>query len=149
MDNKTSSKVYKAVFLDWDQTLGDWAGAETQALKDLYEQHHLGEWFGSFEEYDAAYAVHNRALWEAYELQTVTRDFLHRDRFLHPILQALGMTQAPKALIDLADKMGDEFLTLTNRYFSLLPGAEETVKYLAAKYPLTILSNGFSEVCWC
>ena len=42
--------------------------------------------------------------------------------------------------------MGDEFLRLTNKYFSVLPGAAEVVRELAKKYPLTIISNGFKEV---
>lgn len=35
---------------------------------------------------------------------------------------------------------------MTNKYFCLLPDAEKVVKYLASKYPLTIISNGFKEV---
>ena len=42
--------------------------------------------------------------------------------------------------------MGAEFLLLTNKNFCLLPDAERVVKYLASKYPLTIISNGFKEV---
>lgn len=42
--------------------------------------------------------------------------------------------------------MGEEFLQLTNHYFSVLPGAAEVVRELAKRYPLTIVSNGFREV---
>ena len=35
---------------------------------------------------------------------------------------------------------------MTTARFSLLPGAEELVRYLAAKYPLTVVTNGFVEV---
>ena len=47
---------------------------------------------------------------------------------------------------ELAHEMGDVFLQLTNRYFSVLPDAARVVRLLAAKYPLTIISNGFKEV---
>ena len=47
---------------------------------------------------------------------------------------------------DLAREMGAAFLRLTNHYFCLLPDAASVVKYLAARYPLTIISNGFKEV---
>ena len=43
-------------------------------------------------------------------------------------------------------KMSDDFLSLTTAHFSLLPGAEDLVRYLAEKYPLTIVTNGFVEV---
>ena len=42
--------------------------------------------------------------------------------------------------------MGDVFLQLTNKYFSVLPDAAEVVRELAKRYPLTIISNGFKEV---
>jgi putative hydrolase of the HAD superfamily len=35
---------------------------------------------------------------------------------------------------------------MTTARFSLLPGAEELVRYLAKKYPLTVVTNGFVEV---
>ena len=35
---------------------------------------------------------------------------------------------------------------LKTKYFSLLPEAEELVRYLAKKYPLTVVTNGFVEV---
>ena len=35
---------------------------------------------------------------------------------------------------------------MTTAHFSLLEGAEELVRYLAAKYPLTVVTNGFVEV---
>ena len=34
-------KQYKAIFLDWDDTIGDWVGAELKALKDIYTNYHL------------------------------------------------------------------------------------------------------------
>lgn len=71
---------------------------------------------------------------------------MQRDRFLYPITQQLRLDIAPRPLIDLADRIGKDFLQLTNRYFTLLPDAAEVVRYLADKYPLTIISNGFGEV---
>jgi putative hydrolase of the HAD superfamily len=46
----------------------------------------------------------------------------------------------------LAEQLSDDFLNMTTARFSLLPGAEELVRYLAAKYPLTVVTNGFVEV---
>jgi putative hydrolase of the HAD superfamily len=42
--------------------------------------------------------------------------------------------------------MSEDFLHLTTAHFSLLEGAEELVRYLAEKYPLTVVTNGFVEV---
>lgn len=142
-------KQYKAIFLDWDQTIGDWEGAEFCALQDLYASYRLSEWYDSFEDYLHVYHLRNVELWLEYGEQKVTKEYLHRERFLYPMLKPLGLdvlSCPPRAMVELADKMGNEFLALTNKYFRLLPDAEQVVKYLSQKYPLTIISNGFSEV---
>jgi len=139
-------KQYKAILIDWDQTIGDWVGAEELALRDLYENYHLSEWFTSFEEYFAIYRERNLELWTLYGEGKVTREALHHERFLYPLLKILNLSFTPKRFDELADKMGEDFLTLTNKYFRLLPGAKEVVIELSKRYPLTIVSNGFSEV---
>lgn len=139
-------KHYKAVFIDWDQTIGDWDYAAHHAQKDLYDQYHLSEFFPTFEQWFEMYEEHNLVLWGQYGQGKITRQFLQRDRFLYPLLQSLGMDFTPQPLIDLADRIGRDFIQLTNHYFALLPHAAEIVHYLAEKYPLTIISNGFCEV---
>ena len=142
-------KQYKAIFLDWDQTIGDWESAEYRALQDLYATYRLSEWYDCFEDYLLVYRTRNVELWQLYGEQEVTKEYLHRERFLYPMLKPLGLDVlpcSPRAMVELADEMGKEFLALTNKYFTLLPDAERVVKYLSQKYPLTIISNGFSEV---
>lgn len=142
-------KQYKAIFLDWDQTIGDWESAEYRALQDLYATYRLSEWYDCFEDYLLVYRTRNVELWQLYGEQEVTKEYLHRERFLYPMLKPLGLDVLPcppRAMVELADEMGKEFLALTNKYFTLLPDAERVVKYLSQKYPLTIISNGFSEV---
>ena len=64
-----------------------------------------------------------------------------------PILHGSKSQATPSAQIDqLAYQIGEDFLRLTTAHFSLLSGAEELVRYLAQKYPLVVLSNGFIEV---
>ena len=46
----------------------------------------------------------------------------------------------------LAEQLSEDFLNMTTARFSLLEGAEELVRYLAKKYPLTVVTNGFVEV---
>lgn len=139
-------KHYKAILLDWDQTIGDWDGAEELALRDIYANYRLSEWFNSFDDYFATYKVRNKELWLLYGEGKVTREYLHHERFLYPMLYALSLNFVPKRFDALADRMGEDFLELTNKYFRLLPGTKEVVETLAERYPLTIVSNGFSSV---
>ena len=136
-------KQYKAIFLDWDDTIGDWQGAEHRALKELYVRYGLETLYPTFEDYLAAYKPYNLELWGMYGRGEVSKQELHFKRFYKPI-ERLAMSD--ERIRELAHEMGALFLELTNRYFSVLPGAAEVVRSLSKRYPLTIVSNGFCEV---
>ena len=138
-------KQYKAIFLDWDDTIGDWSTAANKALQDIYAHYQLNRLYPTFEDYLNVYEPYNLKLWGMYGRGEVTKEWLHLERFLRPLIMANG-ERFMANIEDVAHEMGVEFLRLTNKYFCLLPEAEEVVKYLAAKYPLTIISNGFKEV---
>ena len=136
-------KQYKAIFLDWDDTIGDWTNAEHKALQDIYATYHLDALYPAFEDYLNAYKPYNLELWGMYGQGKIAKEELHFLRFYRPI-ERLAISD--ERIRELAREMGDEFLRLTNKYFSVLPGADEVVRKLAKKYPLTIISNGFKEV---
>lgn len=148
--NYEDMKQYKAILIDWDDTIGDFVGAANTALHEMFEKYRLSKYFDSYEEFDTLYHEHNLELWKLYGEDKVTKAFLRVDRFLYPLLH--GSKSFPsgenleEALSSLAEKMSEDFLHLTTKYFSLLPGAEELVRYLAKKYPLTVVTNGFIEV---
>ena len=152
-------KQYKAVFIDWDDTIGDFIGAAKLALQEMYDKYHLSNYFASHEEFVSLYKPHNIELWDKYGKDLVTKAFLRVDRFLWPLLH--GSKVSPQiqsyttlhnstphytTLAALAEQMSEDFLHLTTAHFSLLEGAEELVRYLAKKYPLTVVTNGFVEV---
>lgn len=140
-------KQYKAVFLDWDDTIGDFHGAAVRSLQDIYQKYRLDRFFFTFETYYDTYHPHNIELWERYGRSEVTKDYLQHDRFAYPLFRSVAKEQLGSERIEtMADEIGDDFVRLTTEYFSVLPYAAETVRYLARKYPLTIVSNGFVEV---
>lgn len=139
----------KVIFIDWDDTIGDWTTSAVRAQQEVYKRHHFAEFWPTFEDYFAAYQEHNAWLWSQYAVGKVTKEFLARDFTLYPLVQALGgsdLLYHSKPLQDLADTVCKEFLTLTNQFAQLLPGAKETVDYLKTKYDLVIVSNGFTDV---
>ena len=119
-------KPYKAIFLDWDDTIGDWKTAEHKALQDIYATYRLDRLYPAFEDYLNTYKPYNLELWGMYGRGEVTKEWLQLQRFLKPIE---GLPVTGEGLQELAHKMGAEFLRLTNKYFCLLPDAEEVVKY--------------------
>ena len=146
-------KQYKAVFIDWDDTIGDFIGAAKMALQEMYEKYHLCDYFASCEEFVSLYKPHNLELWDKYGKDLVTKEYLSFDRFFFPLMHGskggerrLGDKAIRQEVAALAEQLSEDFLNLTTAHFSLLEGAEELVRYLAKKYPLTVVTNGFVEV---
>ncbi len=145
-------KQYKAVFIDWDDTIGDFIGAAKLALQEMYDKYQLSDYFASHEEFVSLYKPHNIELWDKYGKDLVTKEYLSFDRFFFPLMHGskVGERQEAKGerqgVAALAEQLSEDFLHLTTAHFSLLEGAEELVRYLAEKYPLTVVTNGFVEV---
>ena len=143
-------KQYKAVFIDWDDTIGDFIGAAKLALQEMYDKYHLSDYFASLEEFVSLYKPHNIELWDKYGKDLVTKEYLSFDRFFFPLMHGSKAIQNSEFKIQnssaLAEQLSEDFLNMTTARFSLLKGAEELVRYLAKKYPLTVVTNGFVEV---
>ncbi len=153
----TGRGLYKAIFLDWDDTIGDFIGAAHQAIDDIYHKYDLQRFYPSVQAFYEVYHPYNIQLWARYGKGEITRDWLAHERFLHPLRVAVSehgqsfplMGEQEGGLRDLealATLLEHDFEELTTQHFSLLPNAEEVVRYLAAKYPITIVSNGFVSV---
>ena len=138
-------KHYKAVFLDWDDTIGDFRHAAKQSLVLMYGTYGLRRLFDSFEDFYALFQPHNIRLWEEYGEGRVTKDYLEFDRFFFPLMSSPRPLPTSDSAT-LAMQMAGEHLQHTTEYFSLLPDAGAVVRRLAERYPLVIVSNGFTEV---
>jgi len=79
-------------------------------------------------------------LWDQYGKGFITKEALSLERFLHP-LKMVGINDSKLAI-----EIGKEYLDLLPTRTTLVPFALELLDYLAPKYPLTIVSNGFIEV---
>ncbi len=134
-------KQYKAIFLDWDDTIGDFLGAARKAIDDLFIKYHLDTFYPSAEAFYQVYSPHNIELWARYGKGEITREELAHERFLYPLL---AVKQGDYQ--EMADNMESDFEEFTTQHFSLLPHTADVVRYLASKYPITIVSNGFVSV---
>lgn len=140
------NKAYKAVFLDWDNTIGDFSHAAEKALRELYQEYQLYRYFPSFENYYTVYEEHNLYLWDMYGIGKMSKEQLQFERFAYPLQQTVTNTLSEKEITGLATRIGDKFCQLTTDYFSLMPYAAQVIPRLALHYPLTLISNGFVEV---
>lgn len=144
-------KHYRAVFIDWDDTIGDFHGAAKKALHEMYDKYTLCNYFASCEEFISLYKPHNIELWDKYGKDLVSKEYLSFDRFFYPLMHGGKVCERLDKsirleLCALAERLSEDFLHMTTAHFALLEGAEDLVRYLAANYPITVVTNGFVEV---
>lgn len=134
-------KKYTCVFIDLDDTLWDFRTNAYLSLQDMYAKYELKRYFGSFEHFFRLYTFRNKQLWERYNRNEITKEYLHKERFLYPFRQVHANTTE-----DFSEKIGHDFLMTTTTKPHLIPFAKELLEYLQPKYRLSLVSNGFSEV---
>ncbi|MDR0811683.1 MAG: YjjG family noncanonical pyrimidine nucleotidase [Paludibacter sp.] len=132
--------MYKYVFLDLDDTIWDFHGNARLSLKDVFDLQDLHRYCADFENFYNIYAQKNKELWVKYAKGEVTQEFLMMERFRYPLAE-IGINDEK-----LAKEIGNQYLDILPTKKNLMPHARETLDYLAAKYPLTLVSNGFTEV---
>ena len=132
--------MYTTVFIDLDDTIWDFHANAKSSLHEIFVNRNFDRYFRNFEHYFDLYAKRNLELWDQYGKGIITKDELSLERFLHPLKQ-VGIDDAK-----LATEIGKEYLDLLPTRTELVPFARELLDYLYAKYPLTIVSNGFIEV---
>ena len=132
--------MYKYVFIDLDDTIWDFHANAKLSLHDMFIDRELGRYFENFEEFFRIYAKRNIELWEAYGKGEITKEFLMSERFRYPLAK-MGVDDR-----ELAEEIGIQYLDILPTKTALMPYAKEILDYLHAKYPLTIISNGFTEV---
>ncbi len=129
------------VFFDLDRTLWDFEKSALQAFEKIYDKFNLKKLgVTDVEAFHEAYTVHNDRLWDKYRKGQITKDVLRGKRF------ALTLKDFGIIDIKLGELIGDEYVRISPLIVNLFPNSEEVIEYLAPKYNLHIITNGFSEV---
>ncbi len=131
---------YKNIFIDLDDTLYDFAAASRESFRETYDLLGYERFFCSFEHYMSLYEPYNLELWKIYGEGKITKAELNRRRYNYP-LEMVGVCDAT-----LAERFCREALGRIPTKNKVIDGAHELLRYLAPKYRLHILSNGFKEL---
>ena len=131
---------YKNIFFDLDDTLWAFSFNARDTFEEMYRKYEYDRYFRSFEHFYELYERRNIELWAEYADGKVTKEELNRQRFLYP-LEAVGEGNAA-----LAKAFSDDFFAVIPTKSRLMPHAQKVLEYLAPKYNLYILSNGFQEL---
>ena len=131
---------YSTLFIDLDDTLFDFAGASREAFRETYELLGYSRFFASFDHWLGIYEPRNKELWQEYNAGKINKAQLNKIRYNYP-LEVVGHPDE-----ELGARFGVEALSRIPHKNMLLPGALELLEYLAPKYEMYILSNGFMEL---
>jgi 2-haloacid dehalogenase len=127
---------YAAIFFDADDTLFDYPKAERAAMRACLRE------FGVRVEpavFIDTYRRHNRDLWQAFERGETDQVALRVERFRR-LAAELDIPDLP------LDRVSAFYLEALSGHAQLLPGALGTVRSLAKKYPLALVTNGIALV---
>ena len=124
---------YKRILLDADDTLFDFQAGNRKAVAELMDELGLAS-PTVFDEYQSI----NHACWQALERGEMTQAVLHVERFRR-FLAAKNRDDDPAAV-------ADRFAELLGRQAIPFPHAEEVVRALSEKLPITLLTNGITVI---
>ena len=135
------NKKYKHLFFDLDHTLWDFETNSITVLKGIYEEMDLGQYgIPSFEVFHQTYLPINGQYWARYHNQLLPKEELRVGRFSETLRRF---------------RIDDIVLARTIAYYytersplqtALFPDTIEMLDYLAAKYELHLITNGFAEI---
>ena len=124
---------YKAVLMDADDTIFDFAEGNRRAVSQLMDEigYHHPDRFDQYQEI-------NHACWAALERGEMTQAELQVLRWAR-FLERYGLSHD-------AETTAGRFVEILGQQTILLPHAEEAMRFIAARLPVVILTNGITSV---
>lgn len=132
------SDSVKHVFFDLDHTLWDFDRNSFLAYQKIFEQQKI---LVPMSDFLIVYAPINQKYWKLYREEKVDSISLRRGR-LQETFAAFDVTFSMEEI----DFIADRYIAYLPDNSYLLDGALELLEYLAPKYQLHIITNGFREV---
>ncbi len=134
-------KNYKSIFFDLDHTLWDYETNSMDTLVELYDQYQLDKrGVPSITDFFIQFKRVNHELWDLYDTGKIDSGVIRRERFKQ-VLEAFDAYEQ-----NLSENISHDYLHTCPTKSKLMPHALETVEYLAGKYSLTIVTNGFEDI---
>lgn len=125
------------IYFDLDNTLLDHSLAEKKAHEEIHQsnpelqQVSLREWLDS-------YRAVNSTLWLQYQNGDIDRQRLQYSRF-YDSMQQIGLQT------DRSEEIGTQYMDAYRTHWSWIDGAKEAFLELSNRFPVGIITNGFTE----
>ena len=133
-------KQYKAIFFDLDHTLWDFDTNSSEALRELHRAYGLQHKGVALDEFLRTFKRINTQLWHQYDSGQIPQDTIRKQRF-HRILLEHNIDEYEMSL-----QFSQDYVSQSPKKKNLIPHAHSVLEYLHPKYPLHIITNGFSEI---
>jgi len=132
---------YEHIFFDLDRTLWDFDTNSREALREIFDSFDLSSMgIGEAEHFIETYQAINEELWARYRQGLINKRLLRSRRFCDT-LSRYGIDDEY-----LGEKLGEAYIDISPYKTAVSPNCMEILDYLAGKYLLHILTNGFEEV---
>jgi putative hydrolase of the HAD superfamily len=134
-------RKYNHIFFDLDRTIWDFDAGAEDSFNRMFNKYDLKEkGVPSLVEFKARYDIHNDLLWSWYRKGEILKEVLNVKRF--------EMSLADFGIDDsgISSGMAEDYVIVNPDQAFLFPHAIESLEYLAPKYPLHLITNGFQEV---
>lgn len=133
-------KQYKVVLFDLDHTLWDFNRNSFETLNELYKKHELVQLGGlSFSQFHQAFHSVNAHLWDLYDRGQLDQNVIRYQRF-SLIFESISVRNE-----SIADKLSADYIKISPTKSHLMEGALEVLNYLKVRYPLYLVTNGFTD----
>lgn len=133
--------TYRHLFFDLDRTLWDFDANSREALGEIHDLHNL-ESLGihDLQDFISRYERINEHYWNLYRTHQIDKKTLRSIRFEETLREY--QIKDP----ELSLRLADDYVRISPVKTRLFPGTTEVLNYLANKYVLHIITNGFEEV---
>lgn len=133
--------AYKHLFFDLDHTLWDFERNSSETLAELHEEFALAECgLRSVADFQRVFCATNAALWRAYDTNQISGAELRHSRFRR-VFSELGVHDHGRC-----DALNEAYLSRCPQKGYLVEYAAELLDYLAPRYTLHVITNGFDEI---
>lgn len=131
---------YTTIFIDLDDTLIDTLGDSMINLRGLYADYNLSKYFPTVDDFLKIYSANSVQLWTKYNKGEIDKATLMKGRFENPF------KHFEDAGSDFLESMNTDFLSRMMRCPTHIEGTLDVLEYLKPRYPIVVISNGFSEL---
>ncbi len=133
--------AYKHLFFDLDHTLWDFERNSGETLAELHEEFALAQYgLVSVTDFQRVFCTTNVELWRAYDTNQISQTELRHSRFRR-VFSALGVENHA-----CCDNLNAAYLNRCPQKGHLIEYAAELLDYLAPRYTLHVITNGFDEI---